>query len=312
MLGFIARRLLTMVPVLLLITLFVTALIDLTPGDPVLQIIGADVQPGQVEETRELLGLNDPFVVRWGRYVWGILRGDLGYSFLNGRPVAADLLNRFPNTFKLALFSTIVATLIGIPLGIYAATKQFTWKDNAAMFLALFFVSMPTFWFALLLVRFFSVQLRWLPAMGVESWRGFILPVVVLSLNAAAVITRQMRSNLLEVIRQDFMTTARSKGLHERKVLYKHGLKNAVIPVIQVIGGIFAQMLSGALINEVIFSIPGVGQYALNGLRGRDYPVIQGSVVFFAVLSIIVILLIDISFAYVDPRIRSQFSGKKR
>ena len=141
---------------------------------------------------------------------------------------------------------------------------------------------------------------------------GYVLPVIVLSLNAAAVITRQMRSNLLEVIRQDFMTTARSKGLHERRVLYKHGLKNAIIPVIQVIGGIFAQMLSGALINEVIFSIPGVGQYALNGLKGRDYPVIQGSVVFFATMSIIVILLVDISFAYVDPRIRSQFVGRKK
>ena len=310
MLMYSVKRLLTMVPLLLIIALLVTAIIDLTPGDPVLLILGADVAPGQVEETRAMLGLDDPFFVRYFRYVTGVLQGDLGTSLITGRPVTAELFMRFPNTFRLALISTIAATLIGIPIGVYAATKQYTWKDNAAMFLALFFVSMPAFWLALMLIRLFAVQLRWLPTLGIATWQGWVLPCAVLAVNFAALMARQMRSNLLEVIRLDFMTTARSKGLPRRTVLYKHGLKNAIIPIIQVIGNTFVIMLSGSMITEIIFSIPGVGHYVLTGLRTRDYPIIQGSVMFFAIVTVVVFLLTDIAFASVDPRIRSQFSRK--
>ena len=312
MLVYILKRLLSMIPLLLIIALLVTAIIDLTPGDPVLLLLGSDVTPGQVEETREALGLDDPFLVRYGRFVLSVLQGDFGNSFTNGRPVTEELLDRFPNTFKLALISTIASALIGIPVGIYAATKQYTWKDNAAMFLALFFVSMPAFWFALMLIRFFAVQLGWLPTLGIETWKGWVLPCAVLAINFAAIMARQMRSNLLEVIRHDFVTTARSKGLHERKVLYKHGLKNAIIPVIQVIGNMFALMLSGSMITEIIYSIPGVGLYVLSGLRNRDYPVIQGSVMFFSIITIAVFLLTDIAFTAVDPRIHSQFFKKQK
>ena len=310
MLSFILKRLLALIPILLLVSLLVTALIDLTPGDPVVIMLGADATDEQIAITRAELGLDKPFIVRWANYVWKVVKGDLGYSYMNGRSVTSDIVDRFGNTFKLAVIVVIASALIGIPIGIFAATKQYTWKDNAAMFVALFTVSMPAFWFALMLIRFFAVQLGWLPNYGIASWKGWVLPCAVLSFNFAATIARQMRSNLLEVIRHDYVTTARSKGLPERTVIYKHGLKNAVIPVIQVIGGIFATALSGAMITEVIFSIPGVGSYVLTGLRNRDYPVIQGCVIFFAALSVVVILLTDIAFTFVDPRIRSQFSAK--
>jgi peptide/nickel transport system permease protein len=201
--------------------------------------------------------------------------------------------------------------VVGIPLGIFAATHQYSWKDNAAIFVSLFCVSMPSFWFSLILVQFFSVKLGWLPGTGIETWKGWILPAASLALGYTATIARQTRSDMLEVIRQDFIVTARAKGQSEQKVLFRHALKNALIPVITIAGTMFGASLSGALIAEVIFSIPGVGQYTLSALQNRDYPVIQGSVLFLSVVFSVVILLIDIIFAFVDPRIRSQFMKRR-
>ena len=206
----------------------------------------------------------------------------------------------------------MLSIIIGIPLGVYAATNQYSWKDNLAIIASLFCVSMPAFWFALLLIQLFAVKHRILPMAGIEQWQGWILPVVSLALGYASVIARQMRSNMLEVIRQDYIITARAKGLSEHKVLYRHALKNALIPVIMTVGSMFGMSLGGALISEVIFSIPGLGNYTLTGLVNRDYPVIQGSVLFLSALFSIVILLIDIVFAFIDPRIRSQYVRAKR
>jgi peptide/nickel transport system permease protein len=310
LLRYIGKRLLLLIPVLIGITIVVQILIDITPGDPAKLMLGAQATPERIEEVRDELGLNDPLPERYVRYMRNVLHGDFGVSYNSKRPVVEEIMLRLPYTLTLVTLSLIIAIGVGIPLGIYAATHQNSWKDNLAMFVALFFVSMPPFWFALMLIRQFAVKLRWLPLSGIEDWTCWILPCISLALGLMAGIARQTRSNMLEVVRQDFITTARAKGLPEGTVLYRHALKNALTPVIMVIGGMFGAMLGGALITEVIFSIPGMGQYTLTGLNNRDYPVIQSSVLILSTLFSLVILLVDIIFAIVDPRIRSQYAGK--
>ena len=312
MLRYIVKRLLLMIPTLLGITLIVQFFIVLTPGDPVRLMVGDNVDEIQVERIREELGLNDPFIVRYANYITGVLRGDFGTSYRTGRGVIEEIFQRYPYSLMLILFSMSLAILLGIPLGVYAATHQYSWKDNAAIFASLFCVSMPNFWFALMLIQLLCVRLGLLPPSGVDTWKGWLLPTLTGALGFAATIARQTRSNLLEVIRQDFITTARAKGQVERKVLYRHALKNAIIPVIMVVGGIFGMAMGGSMVSEVIFSIPGLGVYTLSALQARDYPVIQTSVLFMSALFAVVLLLIDVIFAIVDPRIRSQYSRSKK
>ena len=312
MLRYIIKRLLLMIPILLGISFIVLILIDLAPGDVARKVAGAEAEDWQVEAVREQLHLNDPLIVRYGRFIWNALHGTFGNSFINKKDVMSDMLGRFPYTVLLATLSVALAVVIGIPIGIYSATNQYTWKDNLSIFLSLFCVSMPPFWFALLLVQLFAVKLGWVPPSGVAQWKSWILPTLSLAAAYAASIARQMRSNMLEVIRQDYIVTARAKGLHEGTVLYRHALKNALIPVIQTVGGLYSMALGGALIAETIFSMPGLGSYSLSALTNRDYPAIQGSVLFLSTVSCLMILLIDIVFAFVDPRIRSQYAKTKR
>ena len=310
MIRYIAKRLLMLIPVLLGISLIVLLLIDITPGDPVRLMLGTQATEERVKELRDELGLNDSLPVRYVRFLWNVLHGDFGTSYMTKRPVVDEMLQRFPYTLILVSLSLAISILLGIPLGVYAATHQYTWKDNGAIFISLFCVSMPSFWFALLLIRQFAVKWRLLPLSGVSDWKGWILPCIAMALGLIAIIARQTRSNLLEVIRQDYITTARSKGLSESRVIYRHALKNALIPIIMIVGGMLGSLLGGVLISEVIFSIPGLGQYTLTGLSNRDYPVIQGSVLILSTLFAIVILIVDVIFALVDPRIRSQYGGK--
>jgi peptide/nickel transport system permease protein len=312
MARYILKRLLMLIPVLLGICFIVLILIDITPGDPARILLGGQASEERVEALREEMGLNESIPVRYVKFLWGAVQGDFGNSFISKLPVFDEIIMRFPYTLFLVTLSLSLAILLGIPLGIYAATHQFTWKDNAAMFIALFCVSMPSFWFALMLTRQFAVELRLFPLSGVENWKGWILPCVSMALGLMAVIARQMRSDMLEVIRQDYITTARAKGLTENRVIYRHGLKNAMIPVLMVIGGVFGVSLGGALIAEVIFSLPGLGQYTLTGLGNRDYPVIQGSVLFISTIFALVILLVDVLFALIDPRIRSQYVRRRK
>ena len=312
MIRYIIRRLLIFIPVLLGITIAVQILIAFTPGDPARILAGADPEPGEYERIREELGLDKPIIERYWNFISGVLRGDFGVSWTTHRFILEDILSRWPYTVLLATMSVILSTCIGIPLGIFAATNQYSIKDNAAVLVSLIAVSMPSFWFALLMVQLFSVNLGLLPVAGIKSWQGWILPVISLSLGFTASITRQMRSNMLEVVRQEYIVTVRAKGLSERKVLFKHALKNALIPVVQTIGGIYGMALGGALVAEMIFSIPGLGSYTLTGLTNRDYPVIQSSVLFLSTLFCIIMLVIDLAFAFIDPRIRSQFARKKR
>jgi peptide/nickel transport system permease protein len=301
-----------LIPVLLGISLFVVVLLSVTPGDPARMMLGSNATEEKVEELREELGLNKPVLVRYGEFLWNVAHGDFGTSYMTKRPVIIEMVQRFPYTLTLVVISLIISLGLGIPLGVYAATHQYTWKDNATIFASLFCVSMPSFWFALLLIRLFGVNLRILPASGIETWQGWILPCISMAVGYTAIIARQTRSNFLEVIRQDYITTARAKGLSEGTVLYRHALKNALIPVVMTIGAIFGISLGGAVITEVIFSIPGLGQYTLFGLNNRDYPVIQSSVLILSMLFAVVILVVDVIFALIDPRIRSQYGGKEK
>ena len=310
MLGYIGKRLLLLIPVLLGISLVVLVLIDITPGDPARMMLGAQATQQQVDDLRQELGLNDPLPVRYVRFLSSIVQGDFGTSLMTKRPIVDEMLERFPYTLVLVIISIVLSIFIGIPIGIFAATHRHTWKDGTSMFLALFCVSMPSFWFALLLIRFFGVKLQVLPISGVDSWMSWIMPCVAMALGLTALIARQMRSDLLEVIRQDYITTAKAKGLSENRVIYRHGLKNAMIPVIMVIGGVFGTSLGGSLITEVIYSIPGLGQYTLTALSNRDYPVIQSSILILSTMFAVIILIVDVVFALVDPRIRSQYIRK--
>lgn len=312
MLRYTIKRLLLMIPILLGISFVVLLIIEISPGDPARMMLGDRATEESVAALRDELGLNDSLPVRYVRFIWNIMNGDFGTSYATSRPILREMWQRFPYTLLNVSLALGLAVIIGIPIGIYAATHQYTWKDNAAIFSSLFCVSMPGFWFALILVQIFAVKVRLVPPSGVESWKGWILPAFSLSLGYAAVIARQTRSNLLEVIRQDYVTTARAKGIPERKVLYRHALKNALIPVIMVVGSIFGLALGGTLIGEVIFSIPGLGSYTLAGLQGRDYPVIQGSILILSTLFSLIMLIVDLLFALIDPRIRLQYARKSK
>ena len=263
MFKYVLRRLLMMIPIMLGISFIVLVLIDITPGDPAAIIAGPDATQEEYEQIREDLGLNRPLLTRYVSFLGGVLRGDLGKSFMNKRSIWDQVAERFPYTLRLSMMCIALAIVAGIPIGIFAATHQYTWKDNVSIMGALFCVSMPGFWFALILIQIICVQFRLLPIAGIESWTGWILPTFTHSLGYMAIIARQTRSNMLDVIRQDYITTARAKGQSEQIVRYRHALKNAMIPLIQIVGGVFGMSLGGAMITEVIFSVPGLGSYAL-------------------------------------------------
>ena len=311
MIRYIIKRLLLFIPIVLGVSFIALILIDIAPGDPVAIITGWDAKPEDVAKVAADLRLDRPLVVRYVEFVANALRGDLGVTFYTKRPVMPDIMARFPYTALLATMSVVLSMIIGVPLGIYAATHQYSWKDNASILVSLFLVSMPSFWLALLLVRLFAVQLGWVGVTGIQNWTSWILPTFSVAVGYAASISRQARSNMLQVIREDYITTARAKGQSEAYITYRHALKNACITLIMTVGGIFGMALGGSLITEVIFSIPGLGQYVISALINRDYPAIQGTVLFMSVIFCAVILLIDIAFAFVDPRIRSQYVRRK-
>ncbi|WP_394926445.1 ABC transporter permease [uncultured Robinsoniella sp.] len=313
MFKFIGKRILWLIPVILGVTFFVFTIMYFTPGDPVKIMLGANATEEQIEQKTEELGLDKPFLVRFGNYCKDVFfHFDFGKSYQTNQSVTDQILARFPYTFRIALFSVLLATIIGIPIGVIAATHQYSWKDNLSMFGSLFCVSMPNFWFALILVMIFSQKLGILPSSGISSWKSYILPVVSCAIGGAASIARQTRSSMLEVIRQDYITTARAKGQKENQVIYGHALKNALIPIIQTVGNMFGGSLGGALIAETIFSIPGMGVYLMTGISQRDYPVVQGGVIFIAICFCLCILLVDLVFAFVDPRIRSQYKSVRK
>ena len=310
---YILRRLLWMIPVVLGVTILVFTIMYFIPGDPVKMMLGPEATPDQITALREKLGLNDPYLVRLGRFVGNIvLRFDFGESWVYHTPVTSELLNRFPRTITIAAICILLQILVGTPLGIIAALDRNGLGDRLAMFIALFGVSMPNFWIALMLVLFFSVQLGWLPPYGIGGWEYYVLPCVANAFPGIATQARQTRSSMLEVIRSDYITTARAKGMSEFRILLKHALPNALLPVITIVGNGMGMLLAGAVVIEMIFSIPGVGMYLVGGINSRDYAVVQSSVIFLAMAFTMVMLLVDLAYAFVDPRIRAKFAGTKR
>lgn len=297
-----------MIPVLLGVSLLVFAIMSFTPGDPAQLILGENAPPEAVAELREEMGLNDPFVLRYARFVGNAMMGDLGQSYTSGRDVFDEIFSRFPNTLILAAIGVIIAVLIGIPVGIISATRQYSLIDSGSMIFALLGVSMPNFWLGLMMILLFSVNLGWVPSGGYSDWSSLIMPAITLGTGSAAIITRMTRSSMLEVIRQDYIRTARAKGVAENVVINRHALKNALIPVITVIGLQFGYLLGGAVLTETVFSWPGVGRMMVDAIRQKDAPTVLGTVVFLATTSSLVNLFVDLLYGFVDPRIKSQYA----
>ncbi|MEW6545506.1 MAG: ABC transporter permease [Bacillota bacterium] len=304
MLVYSVRRLLLAIPVLLGISVITFILMNVVPGDPVLNMLGKRADPVVVEKVRAQLGLNDPLYVQFFRFVANAARGDLGESYRFRQPVTRLILTSFPVTVKVSISAMLVAIAIGLTVGIVSAVKQYSVIDHGSMILALSGISAPIFWVALVAQYVFGLRLGILPISGYATWKEMVLPALVLGSRFAASIARLTRSSLLEVIRQDYVRTARAKGLAERVVIFKHALKNALIPVITVVGLQIGGLLTGSILTETIFGIPGLGRLAVTALNNRDFPLLQGTVLFTAFVYIMSNLAVDLSYAYVDPRIR--------
>lgn len=297
-----------LIPVILLVSLFVFWLLYVTPGDPARNVLGPSATEQQVKDLRAELGLDDPFFVQYGRYLKNmVLKGDLGRSYITRVPVVKEIQSRAGATIRLAFLAITFAVILGIPIGIISAVKQYSIFDNITMIFALIGISMPVFWLGLLLIMLFSVRLGWLPASGFDSPRQWILPAVALGAQSVSVITRQTRSSMLEVIRQDYIRTAKAKGQEDKVIRKKHALANALIPITTVIGTQFGQLMGGALMTEVIFSIPGIGRLMVDSINKRDMPMVMGCVLFVAITFAFVNLIVDILYTFIDPRVKSQY-----
>jgi peptide/nickel transport system permease protein len=304
MLQYVIKRLLSTIPVLIGISILLFFMLRMLPGDPAQVLAGQMATPEEVDLIRHQLGLDRPIYVQYGLFLSRIARFDLGRSARTQNPVTEEIWARLPNTVLLAVVAITLACLFGIPAGIISAVRPYTWIDYVVTSLAIFGISMPVFWLGLMLVVVFSVILQWLPAGGTGTWKHVILPSFTLAAFVVAFIARMTRSSMIEVLSQDYTTTARSKGLKERVVIIKHALKNALIPIITVIGLQFGLLLGGAVLTETVFAWPGLGRLIVDSILGRDYPMIQGAILIFGLLYILVNLVVDLLYAYVDPRIR--------
>ena len=307
MLKFTMKRLVYLVLVLVGVSFLVFLLLYMTPGDPVRMMLGESATPEAQAELRLELGLDDPFLVQYGRYIKNIVvHQDLGTSYSTRRPVLDEIMTVFPNTVKLATAAIIIPVILGTFLGIVSAVRQNSLLDNAVMVLALIGTSAPIFWIGILMIILFSVNLGWLPPSGFGSFKQLIMPALALGMQSTAVVARMTRSSMLEVIRQDFVKTARAKGQKESVVIMKHVFRNALIPVITVVGLQFGTLLGGAMLTEVVFSIPGVGRLMIEAIKQRDFPIVQGSVLFVAACFSLVNLAVDLLYAVVDPKVSKE------
>jgi peptide/nickel transport system permease protein/oligopeptide transport system permease protein len=305
MYAYLARRLLSTIPVLLAVSLLVFSMLHLVPGDPVkLMLSEFQTSPEQIERLRAQLHFDEPLPNQFGRFLFGALQGDLGISIRSRRPVADEIMDNLPSTLQLTLAGLLVAAVAGTTLGILAAVRHRTWADAASMLIALLGVSMPSFWLGLLFIFLFSLNLRWFPATGGGDLSHLVLPALTLGLGASAILARLTRSSMLEVLRQEYITTARAKGVREYFVIARHALKNALIPMVTVFGLQFGQLMAGAVVIETVFSRPGIGRLIVDAILAKDFPLVQGIVLVVATSYVIVNLAVDMIYAYLDPRIR--------
>lgn len=305
MVKYIIKRVLLMLPILLGVLIILFLLNELTPGDPVDQILQSGATEEEREALREEMGLNDPIYERFFRYVAGVVQGDLGESYKTHEPVLDEVMMRLPYSILITFSAVFLAILIGVPVGVVSALKQYTWVDNTLLAIAMFLLSIPQFAMGLFLIYFFSVRLELLPAFGITDWKGFIMPIMVIMLCCGASYARISRSSMLEVMRQDYIKTARAKGQRERVVVYTHMLRNALIPILASIGNDLGGQLGGALILETVFGVPGVGKYIADAIMARNYPSVLGGVFILAFLFSVINLVVDLAYAVVDPRLKT-------
>ncbi|WP_439021496.1 nickel ABC transporter permease [Bacillus thuringiensis] len=303
MLMFIFRRILQLIPVLFGVVFVVFLIMQMVPGDPALLIAGEGASKETVDQIRHQLGLDKPFIMQYFSYIGNILQGDFGVSIRSNRPVLDEVLIRLPITIELALCSIVITVVIGMIAGIISATKQYSWTDVSIMIIALLGVSLPSFWFGLMLIFYFSVQIQIFPVSGWGTWMHMVLPALTLGASGAAIVARMTRSSMLDVIRQDYIRTARAKGLKERVVIYKHALRNALIPVITVVGLQFGALLGGTVLVESVFAINGLGRLIVDAIRMRDLPMLQGGVLIASVIFVLVNLIVDILYRHFNKRI---------
>jgi len=309
LLGYILRRCAMLIPVIFGVVFIVFVMMYVTPGDPARMVLGEQAPQVDVDNLRAEMGLDDPFLLQFGRYVYNaVVHADIGRSYITKRPVWNELMTAFPITLKLSALAMGIALLVGIPCGIVTAVRQYSIFDNIVTLFALIGISMPVFWLGLLLILLFTVKLAWLPPSGFDSIQAMIMPAVTLGLQSVAIITRMTRSSMLEVVRQDYIRTARSKGQKESVVIRKHALPNALVPVVTIAGIQFGILLGGAVLTEIIFSIPGLGRLMVSSIEMRDYPMVQGGVLFIALAFCLVNLGVDLLYAWLDPRIKSQYT----
>lgn len=310
MIKYIIQRLLAMIPVILALTFVVFSIMYMTPGEPTAIILGNEYSEEASAALKAELGLDRPFLVQYFDYIVKLVQGDFGISYITRAPVGEQLFTRFPNTFKVVIAAMIFCVGIGIPIGIYSATKPNSIFSNISMTIGLLGVSLPIFWLGLLLILFFSVYLGWLPSSGLDDgFKSLILPSVTLGANYMANIMRTTRSSMLESVRQDYMRTAKAKGVSERSAIYNHALPNALMPTITVVGMNIGALLGGVVLTETVFSIPGTGRMLVESINKRDAPCVLGCLVIMALCVALSNLIVDLIYAYIDPRIKAQYSS---
>lgn len=308
---YILKRCLWLVVIVISTAFLIFTILYFTPGDPASAMLGGTATHEEVAALHTSLGLDDPYLVQLGRYMSDtFLHFDFGTSWTYGVPVFEELMNRLPYTVIIGVLAMVLNVIIGLALGIFAGTHEGRWQDSLTMAIAMIFISFPDFWVALLMILLFTSKLNWLPAYGVDSWQCYIMPIIASALGGIAVNARQTRSSILEVFRVDYITTARAKGQTEKNVIMKHMLPNALMPIITSLGNGLAKIVAGSAVIEAVFSIPGVGLYMLTSINFRDYPAVRGSVLFFAAFAAVVMLLIDLVYAFIDPRIKAQYANR--
>jgi peptide/nickel transport system permease protein len=311
MYRFIIKRLLTMIPIVLAIAFIIFAILDMTPGDPARMVLGENASQEALDAFREEKGLNKPMVVQYFNYIVKTLKGDFGTSYRSGLKVFDEIMSRFPNSLTLAFWGLLLSVLLGVPLGTISAIKQYTVIDSFSLAFALLLTSIPSFWLGLMLLLLFALRLHVLPATGVDGWRNFILPAVTLGAAATANLTRMTRSTMLEVIRQDYIRTARAKGAREGRIIFRHALRNAILPIVTVVGMNFGMLIGGTVVIESVFAIPGLGSLLITSVRMKDIPTVTASVMFAAIFIGLANLVTDILYAFIDPRVKMQYMKTK-
>lgn len=312
MLKYVFKRILLMIPILFGVAFIVFFIMDLTPSDPGSIILGVGAPQEAIDQLNHELGYDQPFFTRFFNYMRDlVLHFDMGTSYRSNRAVLEEVTSKLPVTILIAFWSMVIATIIGVPLGVLSAVKQYSVVDNVATTTALILAALPTFWLGMMLMTWFSLKLGWLPSNGIGTWKHYVLPTVGLGIPYAAQQLRFTRSSMLETIRADYIRTARAKGAASRSVIWGHAMKNALLPVITVTGMNFGGLIGGAVGTEVLFSLPGLGNLLVTSIRQKDIPVVMGTTIVLAAIFSLIMLVVDVLYAMIDPRIKSKFMGKR-